>query len=173
MKIRSGFVSNSSTSSYVILGIKFDSEDEMKKIVCNAIGVECPKDKPEKTINEKRDLLREKWERLREKSIHYYKDKCGELSDKDVEDLFERDFGSKKENEREFMSIMDRFWDDGRWELETEYHNVFGCKLTSCDDEGNDFGCSKYNMDELNELAKNIEFITGKKPRIMIYMSPC
>ena len=44
MKIRSGFVSNSSSSSFVIIGFKLPTDDESKKKFLKYKGIEIPED---------------------------------------------------------------------------------------------------------------------------------
>jgi len=47
MKIRSGFVSNSSSSSFVIIGFKLPTDDESKKKFLKYKGIEIPEDDEE------------------------------------------------------------------------------------------------------------------------------
>ena len=89
MKIRSGFVSNSSTSSYVIMGVQINDDEELARVARALLGKEAPEPKPELTLEEKRDYVLSEWDDADEKPIEYYKFKCGEVKDEDFADLYE------------------------------------------------------------------------------------
>jgi len=169
MKVRNGFVSNSSTSSFVVFGVEFDSEDQLRCAILSLLGKEAPEPKPVLSLEQKKAAVLEKWDNMGEKPIEYYKWKCDETDDSQFASLYESNFGPDEDDEEDLWELIDELY-DSEWTAETEYHNVLGYKISHI---SSDDGIDEEELDlvKIQEKVSQLEEVTGKKAKIISYIT--
>jgi len=168
MKIRSGFVSNSSTASYVIMGVHYDSDEELRKIVEVILGQEPTEPKPKLTLFQKKEAVIAEWNEMHDKPKEYYQWKCDELPEDRFESLHEKIFGPEDEDEDLWELLEDLY--NTEWVAETQYEKVIGYQLVYSHSDGNS-ECVKLDLNEMKKKMEYIEKISGKTPELIAYVT--
>ena len=162
MKIRNGFVSNSSTSSFVAIGAWLDYKDKsaMNNVIIKMANINFAE--TEITDEEKRTKVIQYWEKMSDKPKEYYMYKCGELTgDIIFSKLHDKIFQeAKNEKERIIKEARRRLENEG-WNFGSgEYReNLFCYELgRSCDD-----GAESLSIDfeKWKEVADKIKEVSG------------
>lgn len=170
MKIRSGFVSNSSTASYVIMGVTFDSQEEFTRIARALLGEPEKEEKPKLTDEEKIDKLLDYWDTLSNKPVGYYKNKCGEATNEELLSWYDQVFDDDDDEEDdEYYELMDALYDSD-WEAECNYYNVIGYQLAYTSSDGG-MSSEEIDFEKMQEKVRFLEEVTGKKAKILSYVT--
>lgn len=172
MKIRSGFVSNSSTSSYVVLGVSLSSEEELKKVIYGILGRDLPEETPEATFEEKKKAVIKHWESLADKPVEYYKYRCDELDEYEFVRLYDDIVAGDEDEDSEpdLWELAEELWQTP-WRVESEYNYIIGYELGHCSDDGDCCNTKDVDMNELNEAMETIKRLSGKNPQFITCMT--
>ena len=169
MKIRSGFVSNSSTSSYVIIGCDCSrfSDDKIMEIVYKLLDIEM-KDKEELTLEQKKQYVINEWnttQYIGNKPIEYYKWKCGEFSDEQFAELYSETVQDDDYDDCDIYELLD----GSNWKYECD-NGIIGYEISHiCSDSS--IESQELDFADLQAQTKKLESITGEKAKIYSYVT--